>query len=152
MARSRSSDTGANPFEQDDALKSAGEEKRRASGDPQDGNAPSPEESPKAAVARVPPPEDEKRFRELVKRWKEDTGHLSSTARMAMHPAYREIIRMGSAAVPLLLAELRRDPDFWFAALREITKENPVPARSAGKVKEMARAWIEWGRKRGYVQ
>ena len=95
--------------------------------------------------------EDQKRFRELVKRWKEDTGHLSSTARMAKHPAYREIIQMGSAVLPLLLAELKRAPDFWFAALREITKENPVPARSAGKVKDMARAWREWGRKRGYV-
>ena len=71
---------------------------------------------------------------------------------MAKHPAYRQIIEMGSAAIPLLLTELRRAPDFWFAALREITKENPVPPKSAGKVKEMARAWIEWGRKRGYIQ
>lgn len=96
-------------------------------------------------------PELAKRFRELAKRWKEDTAHLSSTARMAKHPAYREIIQMGPPAVPLLLAELRRHPDFWFAALREITGENPVPARSVGKVKEMARAWIEWGRQRGHI-
>ena len=99
-----------------------------------------------------PPAEDQKRFRELVHRWKEGVGHLSSTARMAKHPAYREIIQMGSAAVPLLLAELKRDPDFWFAALREITKEDPVPARSAGKVKDMARAWVKWGRERGYIR
>ena len=100
----------------------------------------------------APPPEDQKRFRELVKRWKEGAAHLSSTARMAKHPAYREIVQMGPAAVPRLLAELKRDPDFWFAALREITKENPVPERSAGKVKEMARAWMEWGRERGYIR
>ena len=97
-------------------------------------------------------PEPQERFQQLVRRWKTETEHLSSTVRMAKHPAYQEIIRMGSAAVPLLLAELQRDPDFWFAALREITKENPVPARAAGKVKAMARAWIEWGRERGYVQ
>jgi hypothetical protein len=102
--------------------------------------------------APVVPPDDQKRFRELVKQWKEGVSHLSSTARMAKHPAYREIVQMGSAAVPLLLAELKRDPDFWFAALREITSENPVPEKSAGKVKEMARAWIEWGRERGYLQ
>jgi len=100
----------------------------------------------------APPPDDQKRFRELVRRWKEGAAHLSSTARMAKHPAYREIVQMGPAAVPLLLAELKRDPDFWFAALREITKENPVPARSAGKVKEMARAWMEWGRERGTIR
>ena len=99
-----------------------------------------------------PSPDDQKRFRELVKQWKEGAAHLSSTIRMAKHPAYREIVQMGSAAVPLLLAELKRDPDFWFAALREITKENPVPEGSAGKVKDMARAWIEWGRRRGYIQ
>jgi hypothetical protein len=128
---------GVNSFEGDRALESAREERPCASGDARDGNA--------------PPPEDQKRFRALVKRWKEDTGHLSSAARMAQHPAYQEIIRMGPAVVPLLLAELKRDSDFWFAALREITKENPVPAQSAGKEKEMARAWIEWGRKRGYL-
>ncbi len=100
----------------------------------------------------TPPLDDQKRFRELVKRWKEGAAHLSSTARMAKHPAYREIVQMGPAVVPLLLAELKRDPDFWFAALREITKENPVPERSAGKVKEMARAWMEWGRERGYIR
>ena len=82
-----------------------------------------------AAPPQTPPPEVKKRFRELSKQWKEGTAHLSSTARMAKHPAYREIIQMGPSAVPLLLANLRRDPDFWFAALREITGENPVPAR-----------------------
>jgi hypothetical protein len=71
---------------------------------------------------------------------------------MAKHPAYQEIILMGQQVVPLLLAELRRDPDFWFAALRAITGENPVPPASAGKVKEMARAWIAWGKARGYIR
>ncbi len=70
---------------------------------------------------------------------------------MAKHPAYRQIVEMGPAVVPLLLAELKRKPDFWFAALREITGENPAPPASAGKIKEMARAWVEWGRKRGLV-
>jgi hypothetical protein len=99
-----------------------------------------------------PTDEQRERFRQLVGKWRKETAHLSSAARMAKHPAYQEVIRMGLVVVPLLLAELNRDPDFWFAALREITKENPVPAGSAGKVKEMARAWVEWGRKRGYIQ
>jgi hypothetical protein len=103
-------------------------------------------------VELAPTPEDQKRFRELVKRWKKGVGHLSSAARMAKHPAYQEIIQMGVTVVPLLLTELKRDPDFWFAALREITGENPVPEESAGKVKEMTRVWIEWGRQRGYIQ
>ncbi len=133
MARSRSSDTGANPIEEDRALESAGKVKPFAPPEAQNIDAPPPSESPKAAAALASSLEDQQRFRALVKRWKEDTGHLSSTARMAKHPAYQEIIQMGSAAVPLLLAELKRDPDFWFMALREITKENPVPAEARAR-------------------
>jgi hypothetical protein len=96
-------------------------------------------------------PSNLKHFQYLARKWKAATEHMSSAARMAKHPAYREIVQMGSAVIPLLLAELRRNPDFWFAALREISGENPVPAQSAGQVKEMARAWIEWGRQRGYI-
>jgi hypothetical protein len=98
-----------------------------------------------------PPQELEARFRQLVKKWRKETEHLSSTARMVKHPAYQEIIRFGQPVVPLLLAELGRRPDFWFAALREITGENPVPPESAGKVQDMASAWLSWGRAKGYL-
>jgi hypothetical protein len=98
-------------------------------------------------------PEDVRaKFRGLVKQWKKETGHMSSAVRMAGHPAYQEIIGMGPPVVPLLLGELRRDPDFWFAALRAITGENPVPAQSAGRIDEMARAWVAWGRSKGYIE
>jgi hypothetical protein len=70
---------------------------------------------------------------------------------MASHPAYQEIIGMGQKVVPLLLTELKRKPDFWFVALREITGENPVPPESAGRIEEMARAWLKWGRSKGYI-
>src|SRR5215471_4824898 len=90
-------------------------------------------------------PSLETRFRALAKRWKKDTEMNSSLARMIRHPAYREIIHMGEPVVPLLLAELEREPDFWFAALREITGVDPVLKTSAGKIEEMAKAWIDWG-------
>ena len=96
--------------------------------------------------------EIEPRFRQLAKTWKQETNHLSSSVRMAKHPAYLEIIALGKAVLPFLLAELRRDPDFWFAALRAITGENPAPPSSAGKVKEIARAWVTWGRERGLIE
>jgi hypothetical protein len=103
-------------------------------------------------VARTHGPEHlEARFRALAQKWRDETSHLSSAARMAQHPAYQEIIGMGFAAVPLLLAQLQSKPDFWFAALRAITGENPVPPRCAGKLKEMARAWVRWGRAKGHI-
>jgi hypothetical protein len=113
------------------------------------GGAPPP--SNRLPKESYPQHEIEKRFRQLVKTWIKDTEYMSSSAQMAEHPVYREIINMGEAVVPLLLDELRRRPDFWFAALRTITGENPVPLEMAGKVKSMAKTWIEWGKTKGYI-
>jgi hypothetical protein len=71
---------------------------------------------------------------------------------MANHPAYREIIGMGGKVVPLLLRELRRQPDHWFIALHELTQANPVPPASYGNLQEMAAAWIRWGEEKGFLE
>jgi hypothetical protein len=92
------------------------------------------------------------RFHTLVERWKRETAHHSNVAKRAIHPAYQEIIGMGERAVPLLLAELRREPDDWFWALQAITGANPVPEASRGKLQEMAAAWIQWGLQNGFSQ
>jgi hypothetical protein len=89
-------------------------------------------------------------FRDRVERWKKETAHLSNVAKKALHPAYQEIIGMGAAAVPLLLAELRREPDDWFWALHAITGANPVPPASRGNLQAMAEAWLQWGLAKGY--
>ena len=77
---------------------------------------------------------------------------MSIAGRMAAHPAYRQIVGMGWAVVPLLLSELRRKPDHWFIALKEITGENPVPASGEGNVRMMADAWVRWGVAGGYLK
>jgi hypothetical protein len=51
----------------------------------------------------------------------------------------------------LLFGELAKEPDHWFWALEAITGENPIPVGSEGKIREMAQAWIEWGRIHHYV-
>lgn len=89
-------------------------------------------------------------FRALVERWKNETAHYSNIAKRALHPAYQEIIGMGERVVPLLLAELQREPDDWFWALHAITGANPVQAASRGKVQAMAEAWLQWGAEKGY--
>src|SRR5262249_7967281 len=78
------------------------------------------------------------RFRRLVDEWKEQSRYLSDSRRMAMLPSYQRIIGMGLPAVPLILEELRGEPDHWFWALEAITEENPVPAQTVGKVRQMA--------------
>jgi hypothetical protein len=91
------------------------------------------------------------RFRDLTNEWKAETEFLSSPDDIAMHPAYQQIIGLGSATVPLILHELEREPGHWFWALRAITGEDPVPARDRGRVNAMAAAWLEWGRERGLI-
>jgi hypothetical protein len=113
---------------------------------------PNGEGSTPASVASLPTNAQEQRFRQLASQWRKEVAHLSSSVQMAAHPAYREIIAMGKPAIPLLLAELQRAPHFWFAALRALTGENPVPKEIAGQVKAMARAWIQWGKDKGHVQ
>jgi hypothetical protein len=76
---------------------------------------------------------------------------MSNTAQMAMLRPYQQIIGMGWEAVSLILEELRREPDQWFWALEAITDENPVPPEAAGKVRQMAQAWIDWGRTHGLL-
>jgi hypothetical protein len=95
-------------------------------------------------------PELEQRFHDLVAIWKRERGPHSSSARLAEHPAYEQIVRLGPAVVPLLLRELEKQPDHWFRALHALTGADPVPPESQGKVREMAAAWLRWGREQGY--
>src|SRR4051812_10319697 len=80
------------------------------------------------------------RFERLAVQWKEQSRHMSNTAQMAMLSSYQQIIGMGELAVPLLLEELRREPDHWFWALEAITQQNPISKEVAGKVRLMAQA------------
>ena len=58
---------------------------------------------------------------------------------------------MGQVVVPLLLAELVREPDHWFIALHELTGAGPVPKESRGRLHEMAAAWVSWGKDNGLI-
>lgn len=91
------------------------------------------------------------RFQRLAAEWKAESRYLSNTAQMAMLRPYQRIIGMGRSAVPYILEELRNEPNQWFWALEAITEENPVPPTSAGKVRLMTDAWLNWGRQRGLL-
>ena len=91
------------------------------------------------------------RFQELKDDWKSRTRHLSNMAQIALVFSYQQMIGMGPAAIPFILAELEKEADHWFWALEAITNENPVAENDAGDVEASARAWIEWGRQNGFV-
>lgn len=93
------------------------------------------------------------RFRELAREWKSRRSASSSITEITHHPAYQKIIGMGESAVPLILRELERegrDPAHWFWALHAISLEQPVSHQDRGNTVRMAKAWLEWGKNRGY--
>lgn len=95
----------------------------------------------------------EKKFKNLLKTCKKDTSHLSSQLAMSKHPAYREIVKIGKDAIPLILKNFEdnpENPDHLFIALVEITGADPIKMENRGKIKEMAKDWIAWGQTKGY--
>jgi hypothetical protein len=95
----------------------------------------------------------EQRFRGLAIQWAELTAYCSNVGALRNRPVYQELISLGEPAVPLILEELARKPSpSWFGILGAITGENPVSAQLAGHVEAMAGAWIQWGRRQGYLE
>ena len=95
----------------------------------------------------------EKRFNKLANAWKSETELISKVTKKFLHPAYQKIIGMGETAIPLILKDLAENgPDDWFWALTAITDENPIRAEFAGNMVAMTEAWLQWGRKVGYLK
>jgi hypothetical protein len=95
----------------------------------------------------------DQKFRDLAIQWAELTAYRSNVGGLRHHPVYTELMSLGEPAVPLILGELARKPSAsWFDILGTITGENPVSAQLAGHVEAMAGAWIEWGRRQGYLE
>lgn len=93
----------------------------------------------------------ERDFKELAEQWSRETAYVSSVTKVVAHPAYYKIIGMGRPAIPMILRRLQEKPEFWFWALTSITREDPVPVGDPGNIRKMTKAWIDWGRERGFV-
>jgi len=89
-------------------------------------------------------------FLQLAEQWKTETGQMSLMSDIVLHPAYQQIIGMGTEVIPLIFEELKREPDYWFNALGAITGDNPVKPEDRGRLQEMTWAWLDWGKQHGY--
>ncbi|MCI0641477.1 MAG: hypothetical protein L0Y72_17260 [Gemmataceae bacterium] len=95
---------------------------------------------------------NEQRFHRLAALWKLETELFSKVSKRVLHPAYQKIIGMGPSAIPLILKDLSENgPDDWFWALTAITDENPITKEIAGNMSAMTEAWLQWGKKAGYL-
>lgn len=93
----------------------------------------------------------QEKFNTLATQWINDVEGMSSTVEMTKHPSYQEIVNMGEPIIPLLLGNLDQNPLYWLHALRQITNENPVNPEQKGKINQMAQAWLNWGKEKGYI-
>lgn len=94
----------------------------------------------------------ERQFSQLASQWQAETALLSALSQKVLHPSYQRIIGMGEPVVPLLLQELNREPNHWFWALKAITGANPIKPEHRGRIKHMAKDWLDWGRDHGYCK
>lgn len=91
-------------------------------------------------------------FRRLQSLWEAQTAHLSSSTRIVSHPAFQEIIGLGTAVVPLMLQDLEQGPSLWVWALPTITGADPVPESDRGDIAKMTEAWLQWAREKGMLR
>ena len=92
----------------------------------------------------------EEKFVRLRDHWKSEMVHVSSATRRVLHPSYQAIVGMGPAVLPLLFKELERSVDSWFWALHAITEEDPSSQEVQGDGEAMAKAWLDWAKRKGY--
>ena len=88
-------------------------------------------------------------FLSMATRWREETMLCSSISKNMSNRWYLEIIALGKPAVALIIYELENNPDYWFAALREITGQDPVRPEHKGYFELMRRDWLQWAEREG---
>ena len=95
----------------------------------------------------------ELKFHRLSNEWKRDTKHLSTVSKIAAHPSYLKIVAIGEPAIPLILRDLEVEPNHWFTALHKIARQGPdIPIHIRGDIRNIANKWIEWGKKKNYIE
>jgi hypothetical protein len=91
------------------------------------------------------------KFELLRSQWHKETGLLAFIN--ADHQAYQEIVKLGMPVVPILLEEMRDNPDWWGQALAAITGENPCKfPEMSGRLDLISKAWVDWGAARGLLK
>ena len=117
-----------------------------------EGAIPPREQMSVAGVARVAEAAAsvEEMFHSLRDIWLHETATSSSKSRIMGHASYVSIIEMGPQVLPLIFEELAHKPDFWFRALEQITKVNPVPPNSS--FSQAVSSWLDWGREHHHVR
>jgi hypothetical protein len=92
-------------------------------------------------------------FEECVREWLADTQWQSSISSITRHPQFAAICDIGPPAVKFILRRMEKGDVHvhWFPVLKDISGQDPVPPEIRGNIPQMARAWTDWGKARGYL-
>jgi putative addiction module CopG family antidote len=88
-------------------------------------------------------------FYRLAENWKHETASFSSISKKINHQDYVKIVAMGNDVLPLILRSLLQEPDHWFVALKNISKEDPIPAGTT--FSDSVSGWLKWGQEKGLI-
>lgn len=66
------------------------------------------------------------------------------------HPYYQDVIEHGEGVIAAIIEDLKKNDYWWFHALRELTKLQPVKPEHAGNFQKQKEDWFEALRGLGY--
>ncbi|HEX4012431.1 MAG TPA: hypothetical protein VHX17_00935 [Candidatus Cybelea sp.] len=75
----------------------------------------------------------------------------SNPARILEQPAFQELQKIGTAAIPQLIRWLEFDPYVWLVALPQLTGEDPVSWQHVTDVAQMVGDWKAWAVSKGFA-
>lgn len=100
---------------------------------------------------------DEK-FIEIVKKINDDTSYSSKILDRVRHPLFQELLNKSEEYIPMALTLLKKKvnsegafPLVLLPFMHKSTKSNPIPKEDEGKISDMCKHWVNWGRQNGLI-
>ena len=90
------------------------------------------------------------KFFNLSTTWKLETRFSSSTDEIISNDSYLKIISLGQDVLPLIFWDLKKEPEFWFTALKALTGADPVNKENIGNLPKMSQDWLKWAKEHEY--
>ena len=90
-------------------------------------------------------------FSNLAKKWKEETGGMSSMSQITSNKNYLGVLLLGRPVVKYIIDDLRKEAAPWFFVLSLLSGRDDIGREHRGHFRKIANAWIEWWEKEGYL-
>jgi adenine-specific DNA-methyltransferase len=90
-------------------------------------------------------------FTRLARQCRRETAVLSNPRQIAAHPAYQQIIRLGTAAIPFIMEAMKIDGALWLQAMSAISGDKPNGLRRSDDIASAIEQWSVLARGRGWL-